>query len=366
MLKKLKLTALRVADRLAIGSLVSRSAWRRKRLLILCYHGVSIENEHVWNPSLYVSPALLRERLRFLRSSGCTVLPLGEALQGLRQSGLPPQSVALTFDDGTYDFYRQAFPLLQEFACPATLYLTTAYCEYNRPVFDLMCGYLLWLGRDRVLSLPEVLAEPIRLDAAGRQQAEHALKVQVRRESATEQERDALLASLAAALGIDYEQLCERRLLHLVNPREARELAAAGIDIQLHTHNHRISLIEERFRREIDENRTHIEEISPRAPRHFCYPSGYYKPEFLPWLRASGIESATTCEPGLASPDDDPLLLPRLVDSTALTWSEFGGWVSGVAALLPRRPSRITEAHLLQLMDDELDPQLFGGMPRAV
>jgi peptidoglycan/xylan/chitin deacetylase (PgdA/CDA1 family) len=366
MLKRLKLLTLRAAENFAIGSLVSHSAWRRKRLLILCYHGVALEDEHVWNPSLYVSRNLLCDRLSFLRRAGCAVLPLAEALSRLYDGSLPPRSVALTFDDGTYDFYRQAFPLLREFHFPATLYLTTAYCEYNRPVFDLMCGYLLWRGRDRTLTMPEVLPAPVRLDAEGRAYAEGAFKAHVRRLSLSEPRKDELLASLSAALDIDYAELCERRVLQLINLDEARELAESGIDIQLHTHNHRISLREDRFRREIAENRERIEKVSAAALTHFCYPSGYYKPEFLPWLRAGGIDSATTCEPGLATAKSDPLLLPRLVDSTALDWSEFGGWVSGVAALLPRRTSRITDAHLLQLMDDEIDPQWLEGLQRAV
>lgn len=365
MLKQLKLLTLQAAENLAVSSLLGRSSWRRSRLLILCYHGVSLEDEHLWNPSLYVSTGLLRARLDFLSGAGCAVLPLAEALRRLYDGSLPARSVALTFDDGTYDFYRQAFPILRELGCPATLYLTTSYCEYNRPVFDLMCGYLLWRGRDRMLTLAEVLPEPVRLDTPGRMQAERALKAYVRRQSCTETQKDELLASLAAGLAIDYEELCRKRLLHLVNLAEARELAAAGIDIQLHTHNHRISLREDRFTREIAENRARIEQVSAGVLRHFCYPSGYYKPEFLPWLRAAGIDSATTCEPGLASPNSDPLLLPRLVDSSALRWSEFRGWVSGVAAWLPRRPSRITEGHLLQLMDDELDPQWLDGMQRT-
>jgi peptidoglycan/xylan/chitin deacetylase (PgdA/CDA1 family) len=365
MLKQFKLLALQAAENFAAGSALSRSRWRRKRLLILCYHGVSLEDEHVWNPALYVSAGLLRERLSFLRSAGCAVLPLSEAVRRLYEGSLPARSVALTFDDGTYDFYRQALPVLEEFRFPATLYLTTSYCEYNRPVFDLMCGYLLWRGQDRVLTLPEALPAPVRLDAEGRVQAERALKAFVRRQSCSESRKDELLGALAAALAIDYAELCRKRLLHLVNLEEARELAAAGVDIQLHTHNHRISLREERFRREITENRAWIEQVSGGALRHFCYPSGYYKPEFLPWLRAAGIDSATTCEPGLAAPGCDPLLLPRLVDSSALSGCEFRGWVSGVAAWLPRRPSRINEGHLLQLMDDELDPQWLDGMQRS-
>jgi peptidoglycan/xylan/chitin deacetylase (PgdA/CDA1 family) len=366
MLKKLKLLTLQAAEHLAVASLVSRSDWRRKRLLILCYHGVSLEDEHVWNPNLYVSRSLLCDRLSMLRRTGCAILPLTEAISRLHDGTLPPRSVALTFDDGTYDFYRQAFPMLREFNYPATLYLTTAYCEYNRPVFDLMCGYLMWKGRDRILTMPGVFNGPVRLDAAGRQQAELTFKTHVRRRSFTEPQKDELLASLAAALDIDYEGLCEKRVLHLVNLDEARDLAQAGVDIQLHTHNHRISLREDRFQREIAENRARIEQVSRAALKHFCYPSGYYKPEFLPWLRAGGIDSATTCEPGLATAKTDPLLLPRLVDSTALSFSEFRAWVSGVAALLPRRTSRITDAHMLQLMDDELDPHWLEGLQRAV
>jgi len=365
MLKQLKLFTLQAADRLGASSLLARSGWRRHRLLILCYHGVSLEDEHVWNPGLYVSTGLLRDRLDCLRRAGCEVLPLSEALGRLYEGSLPARGVALTFDDGTYDFYQQAFPILKEFQFPATMYLTTSYCEYNRPVFDLMCGYLLWRGRDRILTLREVLPAPVLLDGAGRLQAERALKALVRRQSCSESQKDELLASLAAALAIDYAELCRKRLLHLVNLAEARELAAAGIDIQLHTHNHRISRHKERFTREIAENRARVEQVSAGTLRHFCYPSGYYMPEFLPWLRAAGIHSATTCEPGLASPKCDPLLLPRLVDSSELSWSEFGGWVSGVAAWLPRRPSRITEGHLLQLMDDEIDPQWLDGMQGA-
>ncbi len=367
MLRGLKLLALQAAETLAVGSLISHSTWRRKRLLILCYHGVSLEDEHVWNPSLYVSRNLLCDRLSFLRRSGCSVLPLGEALQRLYSNSLPPRSVALTFDDGTYDFYRQAFPLLQEFGYPATLYLTTAYCEYNRPVFDLMCGYLLWRGRERTLTLPEVLKGPVRLTPTGRAFAEGALKAFVRQQSLTEEQKDELLASLAAELEVNYAELCEKRLLHLVNLDEARKLAEGGIDLQLHTHNHRLSLREDRFQREIAENRSCIGQVAAKDHlNHFCYPSGYYKPEFLPWLRAQGIDFATTCEPGLATANSDALLLPRLVDSSELTWNEFRGWVSGVAALLPKRRSEITDAHLLQLMDDEIDPQWLEAMQRAV
>jgi hypothetical protein len=54
------------------------------------------------------------------------------------------------------------------------------------------------------------------------------------------------------------------------------------------------------------------------------------------------VASATTCAPGLASRRDHPLLLPRYIDTAGHTEAEFRGWLTYVAALLPRR--RQTEA----------------------
>lgn len=77
---------------------------------------------------------------------------------------------------------------------------------------------------------------------------------------------------------------------------------------------------------------------------HFCYPSGVTNPAFIAWLKEAAVTSATTCRVGIASPQDDPLLLPRLVDTTELTPLEFEGWLTGVSAFLPRRRGTSTPA----------------------
>ena len=123
---------------------IANSEWRRHRLTILCYHGVSLEDEHLWDPELFVSPAFLRRRFEILRDGGYTVLTLGNAACHLRSETLPKRSVVITFDDGFHNFFAAAVPLLQEFGYPATNYVSTYFCVNQFPLAHLAVRYLLW------------------------------------------------------------------------------------------------------------------------------------------------------------------------------------------------------------------------------
>lgn len=123
--------------------LIGGSDWRRSRFLILGYHGVSLQDEHEWDGALYMSPAKFRSRMEAIKRHGCTVLPLQEALELLHMHELPPRSVVLTFDDGTYDFYKNVCPILNEFGYPATLYLTTYWMTLQLPVVPVLELYLV-------------------------------------------------------------------------------------------------------------------------------------------------------------------------------------------------------------------------------
>jgi len=340
MLKKLKQGTLGTLQTSGVFRLVENSRWRQSRLLILAYHGLSLDDEHLWDYTQFMPPEFFRTRMQLIKRSGCTVLPLSEALTRLYSGELPDKSVAITFDDGTYDFYKQAHPILREFDFPATLYLTTFYSRYNKPVFDVMCSYLLWKGRSKTLDLNAISGDGLRFDLASESSRSAALK-EIQRGAGERklcaEEKDALAATLAKQLNVDYDALLAGRILQLVNPDEVKALAAAGVDIQLHTHRHRMPMARELFRREIEENRQSIKEITGMTPSHFCYPSGVYDSAFLPWLTEAGIESATTCELGLASVNSNPLLLPRLLDISSLSPVEFSGWLSGISAALPQR-----------------------------
>ena len=338
--KSLKRGVLSASGAIGATTRVRDSEWRRRRLAILCYHGVSLDDEHEWQPAFYISPELFESRLRTLRDGGYTVLPLDEAVARLRDGTLPPRAVTLTFDDGAADFRLRALPILERYGFPSTVYLTTYYCGHPRPVFGVTCSYLLWRARGRVVDGGAVVPGAGRWDlttAAGRGEALAALRAHVERDARSTVEKDALVARLCETLGESHDALVRSRKLQIMSPDDVRDVAARGVRIELHTHRHRTPRDPLLFRRELDDNRRSIVELGVTDPTHFCYPSGVYHSNFVTWLRDAGVRSATTCESGLAAPLTEPLLLPRIIDGGHLSAVEFNAWISGVGAMLPRR-----------------------------
>jgi peptidoglycan/xylan/chitin deacetylase (PgdA/CDA1 family) len=342
-MRELKSVSLRVLKTVGGFHLLLRSPWRSRRLLILGYHGVSMHDEDEWNPRLYMKPSALETRLRILRDTGCAVLPLEGAVRQLYAGTLPPRAVALTFDDGYVDFCELARPLLKKYDMPATVYLTTLQCGTNQPIFRLVVPYMLWKARGRVVDLSglvnarDTMFDLHKEQARGR--AFDALLTAMQARHLKIDEKPRFAAAIGERLGIDYQSIASARMLTIMVPEEVRRLAAEGVSFELHTHTHRTPDTSAHFDEEISRNRSAIESMTSSPARHFCYPSGHYRPEFLPWLQQKQVITATTCDPGLASNRSNPLLLPRFVDISAVTPIEFEGWVTGASTFVSRHRS---------------------------
>jgi peptidoglycan/xylan/chitin deacetylase (PgdA/CDA1 family) len=348
MIHSLKRFVLGSLDRVRAGDLLARTPWRRHRLLILCYHGVSLADEHEWDPGLYVSARQLERDLQLLHENRCTVLPLGEAVGRLYRRDLPERAVVLTFDDGYYDFLARAWPLLRQYSYPATVYLTTFRVEHNLPIPNLFLPYVLWSARDRVLVGSGITGLDGRYVLQTPEQRQNVVRrinralhnpeaVRLTRE---ERSRDKIAREIARRLGLDYEAMLRSRILTLLRPEEVTRLAREGADFQLHTHSHCAPDDPAEFVRDVLVNGDRIEALTGVRPRHLCYPSGNYRPEYLPLLRAHGVISATTCDPGIAAPTCDALLLPRFVGTGTVTPLLLKAWLTGLACCLPRRTRR--------------------------
>jgi peptidoglycan/xylan/chitin deacetylase (PgdA/CDA1 family) len=336
--RPIRLLLLHAAEYSGLNGIILNSGWRSRRLLIVCWHHVSLDDEHLWNPGFCISPSTLRSRLELLRSTRCNVMPLDEALDGVRSGRLPKRAVALTLDDGDSSIALRAWPMLRELGFPATLYWSTYYSLRPYAVFDPMLSYLLWKGRGQRLQLdaPDL---DVRLETErDRSDAFRSIYQAAKARGWTAATKEDFLVRLSNRLGVDYADIKRKRILHMISPEEAAQMYTEGLDLQLHTHRHRVPHDASQPTSEIGDNTEVIESVGARRPIHFCYPSGSYVPELEVWLRNNGVVSAVTCEPGLVQRRTNQYFLPRILDQENFGPVEFKGWLSGLLTWMARRP----------------------------
>ena len=211
-----------------------------------------------------------------------------------------------------------------------TLYVSTYHVFDHRPVFDVAFRYLSWkAGRSGKVELRDPLDDqgrPLRT-AAEREQAAARVCETVWREHWSAEKKHDWLGAFAQRVGLDWEEFLRSRVLALMRPEEIGALDSGIVDVQLHTHQHRVPEQRELFIREIDDNRRALSEcgLDPTRLTHFCYPNSVHRPAMLPWLAEMGVTSAVTTNPGLACRADHTLLLPRFIDAGTTSEVEFEG-----------------------------------------
>ena len=336
MLRLVKLLGLGICRSLGLFAV---ARWlSRRRLRILCYHGFSVHDESQFLPKLFMNPAKLEKRLRWLARHDFSVLPLGVAVERLALGRLPPLPTVITFDDGWFSFYARALPMLERYRFPASLYVTSYHVKNETPVFGVVIQYMFWRTEcahiDLTgLGLPERFPLRVVLDHKERASLVDQIIIHGERDC-DEAERVRLATAVGSRLGVSYETIVERRALSLMTRAEVADAANRGLDIQLHTHRHRFPEDDAVSRREIKDNRGVLEPIVGKPLRHFCYPSGEWSPRHWPALEAEGVVSATTCEAGLNDKTTPPLALRRFLDGENLAAIEFEASMSGFIDLV--------------------------------
>lgn len=116
-----------------LGGLKVAKYFSRRHPRVLMYHRINDGNS-----TEGISVCSLRWQLKQIKEN-FRVLSLHELVEASTQNALPYNAVALTFDDGYRDFYDLAYPLLQEFDLPATLFITTGFVSGD-----------LWLWPDQI------------------------------------------------------------------------------------------------------------------------------------------------------------------------------------------------------------------------
>ena len=93
--------------------------------VILVYHSVvdCILGFNMWT---HMPLNRFAAHMRVLKRQA-NVIPLTQMISAIQEGRLPKYSVAVTFDDGFANNFTRAFPVLQHYNIPATIFLSTAF-----------------------------------------------------------------------------------------------------------------------------------------------------------------------------------------------------------------------------------------------
>jgi peptidoglycan/xylan/chitin deacetylase (PgdA/CDA1 family) len=86
---------------------------------IVMYHSFlrdeSLQNDYC------ISPEVLENDLKYITENGYTTITVSDLIKYVQGESLPEKVVMLTFDDGFYNNYYYAFPLLKKYNCKGVL-----------------------------------------------------------------------------------------------------------------------------------------------------------------------------------------------------------------------------------------------------
>ena len=263
-----------VRDRyqLSVGAAGSRRkiSWSRRTecsARILYYHRVNDDNDPFFHA---ISTDVFDQEMQYI-ARHYRVVSMSEVLEHL-ESNSREMVLAVTFDDGYQDNYHNAFPILQRYGLPATIFLTTGSIDTGEP---------LWFER-LALALKTTTREFVDLDI------DIPRRLWLRTEAERLNANGQIFGILRALPDGDRRQFLDRILKQLAAVNDGarnhkmltwdqvRLMKARGIDFGGHTVTHPFisKLSAEDVRAEVLGCKRRIEQELQLPVEYFAYPNG--------------------------------------------------------------------------------------------
>ncbi|MGY3499952.1 polysaccharide deacetylase family protein [Bradyrhizobium sp. USDA 4471] len=282
--------------------------------IILMYHRVADIPVDPWG--LAVHPVRFEEQIARLKELR-RVVHLHELLDLERSRALSDKPLAaVTFDDGYYDVYANARPVLQRLDCPMTLFVTTGIIGAGREFWwDTVARIFL-----EIAHLPESLILNIGVDEChwtvppfSERQARARVfqEVWAQLRVLPHEDQTKLLEEIGKWASCD---LAARDAYRVMTAQEVRKSSDGLITIGAHTATHPTLPAHDAQTqlKEIAESRRACEELIGTRVRAFAYPFGDHTDTTVQAVRAAGFDFACTVEARAVGRNVEPLKLPRI------------------------------------------------------
>lgn len=290
-----------------------RRAIPNRGLAILRYHAICGPEGYAYaSPGICISPGAFEQQVSYL-AANYSVLSLPEAVMRLRACRpLPPNAVAITFDDGYADNLPAA-RTLAKYGLSATFYITAGCMAGGEPFWPAELRYLLDAIRHERITLALGDAQPLTFDLrTGADRANALNRLTKTFKAHPVPYREQLRAQLRTYAG--YVEIPRVML----SWDEVREMHALGMTIGSHTmtHPNLPNAGVPMATQELLEARRRLEEEIDAPVTMFSYPNGgaerYLTPEIQAVVKETGYDAATTSRNAFAGSRSDLYALERI------------------------------------------------------
>lgn len=286
---------------------------------ILTLHHVRPARPEAFQPNrlLEITPKFFERVLRILKRMRVDVISIDEMHRRFIAGEFKRRFVVLTIDDGYKDIKEFAYPLLQKYEMPFTLYIPTSFPD--------QLGELWWLGLEAVIAQNNRIGLTINGENRYFDCATVAQKRELYNEVygylrslKSEKEMRAIVRDLCACYRVDMAALC--RDLSMTWGEIAEMVEDPLVTIGAHTVSH--SMLKKlpddaAVRAEMEQSRSVLEAALGKRPEHIAYPVGDPTSAGLREFRIAaelGFKTAVTTRPGVLfkAHRDHLTALPRI------------------------------------------------------
>ncbi len=303
-------------------------------LTVLNYHRVddiSRSGFDTFIPNVSVSPEGFARQMDYVKRYYNVITC--ENLNAFRtgKQDLPPYPMLITFDDGYYDNYSNAYPILKARDLPAVIFLTTDYIGNDVPFYWDYIAYCFYHTQKTSAELP-LLGFVSWTNVSGRNTIASRWINVIKQLPNHDKKR--IVSELAAILAVEVPDDAFSNLHATWD--QIREMNQNGIEMGAHTAGHpiltRISLSE--VENELLRSKQKIEAEIGKPIVSFAYPNGGvgdFSPDVVSLVKKTGFELAFTLVDGTTRYKDvrnNPLTIRRILLRTPDVLPRFAAKLS--------------------------------------
>lgn len=294
---------------------------RKSQYLILMYHRIipSREAPTGLQQGMYVEPKTFEMHVNYLKNHFQVIsfLDLIEYTTSFPLQKKKKPCCILTFDDGWFDFYKYAYPVLLQEKMPATVFLPTSYINTNKIFWtDIIAYFIVTIRSGKDISkaqnkLKNDLAEKI-IGQKGSEESNVENAISILKQY--DQERIfTVLNEISESYNITFPAI-DRVFL---NWDEVREMFHSGlVTFGSHTEGHKIlvHLKDDEIINELNRSKRKLimENVVKDAFIPFCFPNGDYNERIAKLVSESGYQASVTTENGWNDMNDPIHTLKRI------------------------------------------------------